>query len=218
MLNISSAEISRFKRKAINSAAIKAWSDCMATKDWKVGITGDIWSSFSLSISYSGNGNLSPTFMKTNEQGAEITSIGLKESDQLKANVKREISYTRNDTSKPGMINIFFNGQVEDIAFYLPKEPVIEAAPTPTPFPSTNAVYSIVPKSTEEKGFCLAAQDSKDRSSLWQVTCNSSDQLQKFRLSTGPDNSFAYNANKEVQRYAKYHISNFSEMIPIIGK
>ena len=34
----------------------------------------------------------------------------------------------------------------------------------------------------------------------------------------GYNNSFAYNANEEVKKYAKYHITNFNEIIKIIQK
>jgi HAD superfamily phosphoserine phosphatase-like hydrolase len=49
---------------------------------------------------------------------------------------------------------------------------------------------------------CIAIGDSKNDIRMFKAT--------------GYDNSFAYNALEEVQKYAKHHITDFKEIIPII--
>ena len=49
---------------------------------------------------------------------------------------------------------------------------------------------------------CIAVGDSRADIGMFKVV--------------GFDNSFAYNANEEVKKYAKYHINDFKEIIPLL--
>ena len=49
---------------------------------------------------------------------------------------------------------------------------------------------------------CIATGDSRADIGMFKVV--------------GYDNSFAYNANEEVKKYAKYHIENFKQMVPLL--
>ncbi len=53
-------------------------------------------------------------------------------------------------------------------------------------------------------GECIAVGDSRSDIEMFKVV--------------GYDNSFAYNANEEVKKYAKHHIKDFKEIIEIIKK
>ena len=63
-------------------------------------------------------------------------------------------------------------------------------------------VKSLCDELTIKYEYCIAVGDSRADIGMFKVV--------------GYDNSFAYNANEEVKKYAKYHIKDFKEIVPII--